>query len=95
MPAEFTLGELSVRFGLTLRGEPSLKVHGVATLARAESGALSFLANSRYRRQLETTLENLQTSCLDIYFLHNANSAQMTSTSTAPSSKCAHSRNKG
>ena len=55
MPAEFTLGELAVRFGLTLRGEPSLKVHGVATLARAESGALSFLANSRYRRQLETT----------------------------------------
>jgi len=44
-----------VRFGLTLRGEPSLKVHGVATLSRAESGTLSFLANSRYRRQLETT----------------------------------------
>jgi len=55
VPAEFTLGELAVRFGLTLRGEPSLKVHGIATLARAESGALSFLANSRYRRQLEST----------------------------------------
>ena len=55
MPAEFSLGELAVRFGLTLRGEPSLKVHGVATLSRAESGSLSFLANSRYRRQLETT----------------------------------------
>ncbi len=55
MPAEFSLGELAVRFGLTLRGEPSLKVHGVATLSRAESGTLSFLANSRYRRQLETT----------------------------------------
>ena len=27
---------------------------------------------SAMRRQLETTLENLQTSCLDIYFLHNA-----------------------
>jgi UDP-3-O-[3-hydroxymyristoyl] glucosamine N-acyltransferase len=46
---------LAVRFGLTLRGEPSLKVHGVATLSRAEAGSLSFLANSRYRRQLETT----------------------------------------
>ncbi|HTD73157.1 MAG TPA: UDP-3-O-(3-hydroxymyristoyl)glucosamine N-acyltransferase [Steroidobacteraceae bacterium] len=55
MPAEFSLGELAVRFGLTLRGEPSLKVHGVATLSRAESGTLSFLANSRYRRQLDTT----------------------------------------
>jgi UDP-3-O-[3-hydroxymyristoyl] glucosamine N-acyltransferase len=55
VPAEFSLGELAVRFGLTLRGEPSLKVHGVATLSRAEPGTLSFLANSRYRRQLETT----------------------------------------
>jgi UDP-3-O-[3-hydroxymyristoyl] glucosamine N-acyltransferase len=55
VPAEFSLGELAVRFGLTLRGEPNLKVHGVATLSRAESGCLSFLANSRYRRQLETT----------------------------------------
>jgi UDP-3-O-[3-hydroxymyristoyl] glucosamine N-acyltransferase len=54
-PQEFTLGELAVRFGLTLQGEPELKVHSVATLARAESGGLSFLANSRYRRQLETT----------------------------------------
>jgi len=52
---EFSLGELAVRFGLTLRGEPNLKVRCVATLSRAESGSLSFLANSRYRRQLETT----------------------------------------
>jgi UDP-3-O-[3-hydroxymyristoyl] glucosamine N-acyltransferase len=53
--AEFSLGELAVRFGLTLRGEPSLTVRSVATLSRADSGALSFLANSRYRRQLECT----------------------------------------
>jgi UDP-3-O-[3-hydroxymyristoyl] glucosamine N-acyltransferase len=53
--AEFSLGELAVRFGLTLRGEPSLNVRSVATLSRANSGALSFLANSRYRRQLEST----------------------------------------
>jgi UDP-3-O-[3-hydroxymyristoyl] glucosamine N-acyltransferase len=53
--AEFSLGELAVRFGLTLRGEPSLTVRSVATLSRANSGALSFLANSRYRRQLEST----------------------------------------
>jgi UDP-3-O-[3-hydroxymyristoyl] glucosamine N-acyltransferase len=52
---EFSLGELAVRFGLTLHGEPDLKVRCVATLSRAESGSLSFLANSRYRRQLETT----------------------------------------
>ena len=52
---EFSLGELAVRFGLTLRGEPHLTVRSVATLARAEPGSLSFLANSRYRRQLQAT----------------------------------------
>jgi len=52
---EFSLGELAVRFGLTLRGEPGLMIRSVATLSRANSGALSFLANSRYRRQLEST----------------------------------------
>jgi UDP-3-O-[3-hydroxymyristoyl] glucosamine N-acyltransferase len=52
---EFSLGELAVRFGLTLRGEPRLKVRSVATLSRAEPGSLSFLANSRYRRQLQST----------------------------------------
>jgi UDP-3-O-[3-hydroxymyristoyl] glucosamine N-acyltransferase len=52
---EFTLGQLAIRFGLTLRGEPDLKVRSVATLSRAEQGSLSFLANSRYRRLLETT----------------------------------------
>jgi UDP-3-O-[3-hydroxymyristoyl] glucosamine N-acyltransferase len=52
---EYSLGELAVRFGLTLRGEPSLKVRSVATLSRAKDGELSFLSNSRYRRHLEST----------------------------------------
>jgi UDP-3-O-[3-hydroxymyristoyl] glucosamine N-acyltransferase len=52
---EFSLGELAVRFGLTLRGDPSLTVRRVATLLHAEPGSVSFLANSRYRRQLEIT----------------------------------------
>ncbi|HEY5263750.1 MAG TPA: UDP-3-O-(3-hydroxymyristoyl)glucosamine N-acyltransferase [Steroidobacteraceae bacterium] len=55
MPGEFSLGELAVRFGLELRGEPDLRVSRVATLSNAEPGAISFLANSRYRRQLDTT----------------------------------------
>ncbi len=55
MQEEFSLGELAVRFGLMLRGEPQLKVRSVATLSRAEPGSLSFLANSRYRRQLQST----------------------------------------
>jgi UDP-3-O-[3-hydroxymyristoyl] glucosamine N-acyltransferase len=52
---EFNLGDLAVRFGLGLRGEPSLRISRVATLSHAESGALSFLANPRYRKQMEST----------------------------------------
>jgi UDP-3-O-[3-hydroxymyristoyl] glucosamine N-acyltransferase len=55
VPSEYSLGELAVRFGLTLRGEPGIVVRGVATLSRAEPGTLSFFANSRYRKLLETT----------------------------------------
>jgi len=46
---------LAVRFGLKLKGEPGLKVDSVATLGHARAGSLSFLANSRYRRQLAAT----------------------------------------
>ncbi len=52
---EHSLGELAVRFGLVLRGDPGLRVSHVATLAQADAGAVSFLANSRYRKQLDAT----------------------------------------
>jgi UDP-3-O-[3-hydroxymyristoyl] glucosamine N-acyltransferase len=52
---DFSLGELSVRFGLELRGSPEARVSHVATLAEAREGSLSFLANSRYRRSLRET----------------------------------------
>lgn len=52
---EHSLGELAVRFGLCLRGDPGLRVSRVATLPNAAAGAISFLANSRYRRHLGTT----------------------------------------
>ena len=55
MQGEYSLGDLAVRFGLVLRGEPSLRVSRVATLSHAGPGALSFLANPRYRKQLEST----------------------------------------
>jgi UDP-3-O-[3-hydroxymyristoyl] glucosamine N-acyltransferase len=50
-----TLGELAVRFGCELRGDPGLRVDRVATLDAAAAGALCFLANPRYRRQLAQT----------------------------------------
>jgi UDP-3-O-[3-hydroxymyristoyl] glucosamine N-acyltransferase len=52
---DFSLGELSVRFGLELRGSPEVRVSHVATLAEAREGSLSFLANSHYRRSLRET----------------------------------------
>ena len=55
MQAEYSLGELAVRFGLGLRGEPTLRISRVATLAHAGAGSLSFLANPRYRKQMEST----------------------------------------
>ena len=49
------LGELAVRFGCELRGDPELRVTRVATLAGAVSGDLGFLANPHYRPQLAAT----------------------------------------
>ena len=53
--SSLSLGELAVRFGLELVGEPSLRVSHVASLEQAASGALSFLANSKFRKFLATT----------------------------------------
>jgi UDP-3-O-[3-hydroxymyristoyl] glucosamine N-acyltransferase len=51
----FTLGELAEQLGLTLRGDPQLKITGLATLPRANSEQLSFLANSKYQQYLPKT----------------------------------------
>jgi UDP-3-O-[3-hydroxymyristoyl] glucosamine N-acyltransferase len=50
-----SLGELAVRFGCELRGDPAARVERIATLARADARSLAFLANPRYRQQLATT----------------------------------------
>jgi UDP-3-O-[3-hydroxymyristoyl] glucosamine N-acyltransferase len=50
-----TLGQLAVRFGLELRGDPGLAIDTVATLADAGPGTVAFYANSRYRGQLRST----------------------------------------
>jgi UDP-3-O-[3-hydroxymyristoyl] glucosamine N-acyltransferase len=52
---EFSLGELAVKFGLELRGDPDAKVSRVATLSHADRGSVSFLANLHYRRQMQST----------------------------------------
>lgn len=50
-----TLGELAVRFGCRLRGDPDACVDHVATLESADNSALSFLANAKYRPHLAST----------------------------------------
>ncbi len=50
-----SLGELAVRFGCELRGDPDTRVERVATLVNADERSLAFLANPRYRGQLGAT----------------------------------------
>ena len=50
-----TLGELAVRFGCELRGDPAATVNSVAALSQAGPGAVSFLANPKYVEQLAST----------------------------------------
>jgi UDP-3-O-[3-hydroxymyristoyl] glucosamine N-acyltransferase len=50
-----SLGELAVRFGCELRGDPDRVIERVATLSSADARALAFLANPRYRPQLADT----------------------------------------
>jgi UDP-3-O-[3-hydroxymyristoyl] glucosamine N-acyltransferase len=50
-----SLGELAVRFGCELRGDPDTSVDHVATLWGADARSISFLANPRYKSQLVQT----------------------------------------
>jgi len=50
-----TLGEIAVRYGLELAGDPDQRVHDVATLAAASPGTLTFCTGAKFRRQLAAT----------------------------------------
>ncbi|NMH64556.1 UDP-3-O-(3-hydroxymyristoyl)glucosamine N-acyltransferase [Shewanella salipaludis] len=50
-----TLKELGLLLGADVQGDASLVITGVATLEAAVDGQISFLANSKYRSQLEHT----------------------------------------
>lgn len=50
-----TLGDLAVRFGCTLKGNPDTRVTKVAALDVADGDSLTFLANPRYRSFLAQT----------------------------------------
>jgi UDP-3-O-[3-hydroxymyristoyl] glucosamine N-acyltransferase len=50
-----SLGELAVRFGCELRGDPDTRVTRVGTLANADGQSVAFLSESRNRRELANT----------------------------------------
>jgi UDP-3-O-[3-hydroxymyristoyl] glucosamine N-acyltransferase len=49
------LGEIAEKLNLELRGDPDIEIDGLANLADATSGQLSFLFSSSYRRYLVET----------------------------------------
>ena len=51
----YRLDEIVARLGGELRGDGSVRVTQVATLAGAGEGTISFLANPKYRKQLSAT----------------------------------------
>jgi UDP-3-O-[3-hydroxymyristoyl] glucosamine N-acyltransferase len=51
----FTLGELAVRFGCELRGDPAAVVDSVAALSSAGARSITFLANPKLVAQLKET----------------------------------------
>jgi UDP-3-O-[3-hydroxymyristoyl] glucosamine N-acyltransferase len=52
---QYSLSDLSARFQLELRGDGAKLIGAVGTLADAGSGAIAFLANPAYRKQLPQT----------------------------------------
>lgn len=50
-----SLGDIADRFDLELVGDPELVINGVGTLAGAGPDCISFLANSKYLKQLHGT----------------------------------------
>jgi UDP-3-O-[3-hydroxymyristoyl] glucosamine N-acyltransferase len=54
-PTTIALADLASRAGARVDGDGSVRIERVATLEHAERGAIAFLANSRYRAQLDTT----------------------------------------
>ncbi|WP_417658446.1 UDP-3-O-(3-hydroxymyristoyl)glucosamine N-acyltransferase [Pseudidiomarina sp.] len=50
-----TLQQLADAIGAAVQGDPALPIQGVATLASAKPGHIAFLANEKYRSQLDST----------------------------------------
>src|ERR671925_1687463 len=54
LPAGYTLGELAALVGGSVEGDPALVITGVAGLQEAQPGEITFVAQPKYLRTLET-----------------------------------------
>ncbi len=52
---ERTLGEIAAYVGGRVCGDPNIRIRAAATLSHAGPGDISFLANRKYEKQLEST----------------------------------------
>ncbi|XPF94318.1 UDP-3-O-(3-hydroxymyristoyl)glucosamine N-acyltransferase [Colwellia sp. RE-S-Sl-9] len=95
----FTLAEIAKEIGATVNGDENCEVNSLATLANAKTGQIAFLANKKYRQQLNHTqasaviinkecLEDVPTNALvmDNPYLGYALTAQLLDTTPKPSS---------
>jgi UDP-3-O-[3-hydroxymyristoyl] glucosamine N-acyltransferase len=51
----FTLAEIAKKIGATVNGDENCQVSSLATLINAKEGQIAFLANKKYRQQLDDT----------------------------------------
>jgi len=54
-PLSFALGELATHLGAELRGDPQIRIHGIAGIESAAPTDLTFVANPRYAPLARTT----------------------------------------
>ena len=50
------LGQIAERLGCSTEGDANLEITGLATIAEARAGELTFLADRKYRAALERSL---------------------------------------
>jgi UDP-3-O-[3-hydroxymyristoyl] glucosamine N-acyltransferase len=55
MLENITTGKLAEEFNLEVSGDQDLRINGIASLFDAEEGTLSFIRNTKYLKNLETT----------------------------------------
>lgn len=93
----YTLGQLSEKFELELRGDPSVEISGIAPIEKAHSYHASFLENIRYQKYLANTgagvvilskayADQCKTNCLisEVPYLAYAKIAELFNESDAP-----------